>query len=85
MNKKLTLSIDETVIEEAKSYAKEHKKSLSSIIEDYLSKIMIANKIKSIDEIEISPIVSNLSNGNSIADDFDYKEDYINYLERKYQ
>ena len=36
MNTKLTLNLDKGVIEEAKSYAKENKMSLSKLIENYL-------------------------------------------------
>ena len=36
MPTKLTLSIDETVVEKAKAYAREKQKSLSKVIEQYL-------------------------------------------------
>lgn len=37
MTSKLTLSIDQSVVKRAKQYAREHGKSLSRIIEQYLS------------------------------------------------
>ncbi len=39
MNSKLTLSINQMVIEEAKEYAKSNGKSLSSIVEEYLKSL----------------------------------------------
>jgi hypothetical protein len=50
MNNKLTLSINQIVIEEAKRYAKSSGKSLSSIVEEYLKSLALkeeANKKKS--------------------------------------
>lgn len=44
MNSKLTLSINQLVIEEAKKYAKSSGKSLSSIVEEYLKSLAIAEK-----------------------------------------
>ena len=40
MNSKLTLSINQMVIEEAKKYAKSNGKSLSSIVEEYLKSLV---------------------------------------------
>ncbi|MFN3176905.1 MAG: DUF6364 family protein [Phaeodactylibacter xiamenensis] len=57
MDKKLTLSLDERVIEKAKVYAKQHQVSLSRLIEAYLS-ALIDNKPK---DIEITPLVKSLS------------------------
>lgn len=37
MSSKLTLSIDESVLRRAKQYARAHGKSLSKVIEQYLS------------------------------------------------
>lgn len=39
MNTKLTLNIDQNIIEEAKSYAKNNSVSLSKLIENYLLSI----------------------------------------------
>jgi len=36
MNTKLTLTIEQTVIEKAKKYAKDSERSLSNLIENYL-------------------------------------------------
>ena len=39
MSTKLTLTVDENVIESAKEYAKKNKRSLSNIIEEYLKSL----------------------------------------------
>lgn len=39
MNTKLTLNIDESVIERAKIYARKRKRSVSKLVEDYLAGI----------------------------------------------
>ncbi len=57
MNTKLTLNLDKSVIEEAKSYAKENKVSLSKLIENYLSSLKkVSNK-----DIKVSPLVDSLT------------------------
>lgn len=40
MSTKLTLTVDEHVIESAKEYAKRNKRSLSNIIEEYLKSLI---------------------------------------------
>ena len=56
MNTKLTLTIEQAVIERAKSYAKEKGRSLSDIIENYLKVITKEEKI----EEELSPLIKSL-------------------------
>lgn len=81
MDKKLTLSLNERVIEEAKIYAQNHQVSLSKLIESYLSSL-IENKPE---DIKITPLVESLSGVVSIPPDFDYKNDYTDYLLGKYR
>ncbi len=81
MYKKLTLSINERVIEEAKTYAQNHQVSLSKLIETYLNSL-IENKPE---DIKITPLVESLSGVVDIPHDFDYKNDYTDYLLDKYQ
>ena len=40
MQSKLTLTVDQSVIEKAKIYAKKNKRSLSNIIEEYLKSLV---------------------------------------------
>jgi hypothetical protein len=81
MDKKLTLSLDEKVIEKAKIYAQEHQISLSRLIESYLSSLIE----KTSEEITITPLVESLSGVVSIPEGFDYKDDYSDYLLEKYK
>lgn len=39
MQTKLTLTVDDAVIQTAKEYAKSHKRSLSNIVEEYLKSL----------------------------------------------
>ena len=44
MSTKLTLTVDENVIESAKEYARRHQRSLSNIIEEYLKSLTSENE-----------------------------------------
>jgi len=46
MQTKLTLTVDQNVIESAKEYAKRNKRSLSNIIEEYLKSLSEASNTK---------------------------------------
>ena len=84
MDSKLTLKLNERVIERAKKYASNKKVSLSRLIENYLNSITQEQN----DDFEISPFVKSISSGKSIPADVDWKnsrEDYIEYLGKKYQ
>ena len=81
MYKKLTLNINERVIEGAKIYAQNHQVSLSKLIETYLNSL-IENKPE---DIKITPLVESLSGVVNIPSDFDYKNDYTDYLLDKYK
>lgn len=82
MDTKLTLSVDKTVIEQAKKYAKSHQISLSKLIESYLSSLVSKEKSS---EIEITPLVKSLSGVIELRSDFDYKEKYTAFLMEKYK
>ncbi|PSR15395.1 MAG: hypothetical protein DA408_16495 [Bacteroidetes bacterium] len=81
MDKKLTLSLNESVIEKAKLYAQHHEISLSRLIESYLSSL-IENKTQ---DIEITPLVESLSGVVHIPSDFDLRNDYTDHLLEKYK
>ena len=82
MNTKLTLTIEQTVIEKAKRYAKERERSLSDIIENYLK---IITKESVVDgEIEIAPIVKSLRGSFNAPETFDYKKELTKGLSEKY-
>ncbi len=84
MDSKLTLKLDETVIEKAKKYASNKKTSLSRLIENYLDAL---TREQQEDDFEISPFVKSISSGKSASNN-DWKEerkDYIDDLDKKYQ
>ncbi len=81
MNTKLTLKLDKDIIEQAKIYAKNKQTSLSVLVANYF-KSLADEKLET--EIELSPIVQELSGIIELPDNFDLKEDYTNYLIEKY-
>ena len=81
MSTKLTLTIDENVIEKAKKYAKSKKNSLSNIIENYLKTLVNEDKKET---TELSPIVKSLKGSFKADKDFDYKKELTKRLSDKY-
>ncbi|WP_057939227.1 DUF6364 family protein [Algoriphagus resistens] len=82
MDTKLTLKLDQEVIEKAKRYASMKKMSLSRLIENYLNSL---TSTQPAEELEISPFVKSLSSGVKIPADYDYKKDRADYLDQKYR
>jgi len=83
MNTKLTLTVDKSVIEEAKKYAKSTGRSLSGIVEEYLKSLTHQSEEK--DEFEISPLVKSLwGSVKPLPDSKDYKEILEEELAKKY-
>ncbi len=80
MNTKLTLTIEQSVIEKAKSYAKEKGRSLSDIIENYLKAITSEQRIVE----DISPLVNSLRGSFKSPESFDYKKELSKGLSEKY-
>ena len=80
MNTKLTLTVEKTIIERAKLYARAKGRSLSDIIENYLK--MLTSEQKVVDEI--SPLVKSLRGSFKDSKSFDYKEELTNELSKKY-
>ncbi len=80
MNTKLTLTIEQTIIKKAKSYAKEKGRSLSDIIENYLKAITKEQKI----EEELSPFITSLRGSFKSPESFDYKKELSQGLSEKY-
>ncbi len=75
MKVKLTLKLNKSVIDHAKSYAKKTNQSLSFLVEKYFTLISEKN---SSDHEDISPVVQELSGIIDLPDDFDYKKEYHN-------
>lgn len=82
MDVKLTLKLNQAVIEKAKEYASNKKMSLSRIIEAYLQSLTAEN---STSEFEISPFVKSIATGTEIPTDLDYKKEYSEFLTGKYK
>lgn len=79
MNTKLTLTIDKSVIEDAKVFAKDQGKSLSQIIENYLKSLPVEKRRE-----ELSPNVKKLIGVVKLPKDFDYKKELSEALAEKY-
>lgn len=82
MDTKLTLKLDQKVIEKAKEYASSKQMSLSRIIEAYLKSLTSERENT---QYEISPFVKSISTGVEIPADLDYKNEYSKYLIDKYK
>lgn len=82
MDTKLTLKLNQEIIEKAKKYASDKKLSLSRLIENYLNSL---TSEKNENGIQISPFVKSLSSNSKIPADYDYKEDYRKFLEERYK
>ena len=80
MDTKLTLKLEQSVIEKAKDYAKRQKTSLSRLIENYLLDITDEEATQE----KITPLVRSLSGIIDLPNDYDHKKDYAEYLAKKY-
>ena len=85
MDTKLTLKLDKNVIEKAKIYASQQKRSLSDVVENYLKVVTSMDKKEDNDEIEISDFVKSIAiDGVNLPDDFNYKKEIQEILSKKY-
>ena len=81
MTTKLTLTIDDSVIDSAKKYARSKGRSLSAVVENYLKTISATET----SDAEISPRVLKLKGAIKLPDNFDYKASLGNALAKKYK
>ncbi len=81
MDHKLTLKLDNQVIEMAKTYARKKNTSLSKLIEAYLQFLTSGNKP---DSEEISPLVKSLSGILDASKLSDNESAYKKHLTKKY-
>jgi len=77
MQTKLTLRLENELIQQAKIYAKQHGKSLSQVVSDYFQMLTLQSK-----KTESSPITQSLI-GVLDASDLDEGE-YKKHLEERY-
>ena len=80
MNTKLTLTIEQTVIEKAKKYAKDNERSLSDLIENYLKAL---TKKSNANNVELTPIVKSFKGSFTEPKNVDYKKELANRLLKK--
>ena len=79
MTTKLTLSVEQSIIEKAKIYAKQTGRSLSEIIQNYLEQL--------VDESEVNEIPTDLNKLIGVIQlpkNFDEKNDLQDYFESKH-
>jgi hypothetical protein len=81
MDTKLTLMIENSVIEKAKLYAKVQSRSLSDIIENYLK---VITKDDDNTMSDITPLVKSLRGSFTSPKNFDYKKELTDILSEKY-
>lgn len=82
MNTKLTLTIEQKIIERAKLYAKSKNRSLSDIIENYL-KILTHKKEKNRTK-KLNQVIESLKGSFKMPKNMDYKKELKKRLEEKY-
>lgn len=82
MDKKLTLSLNQEIIERAKKYAKNNNTSLSKMIESYFETL---TNMDTNENIKITPLVKSLTGVIKLPDDFNYKRSRSKYLKEKHQ
>ncbi len=79
MNTKLTLTVEKSIIERAKLYAKNTGRSLSEIIENYLATITEESSTK-----ELSPKLKKIVGVVNLPEDFDEKQELRSAIENKH-
>lgn len=80
MQAKLTLTIEQKLIEQGKSYAKSKGRSLSDLIENYLK---LLSKDQNAD-LSLSADIKKLKGAIKLPSDFDYKKEIGQSLSKKY-
>ena len=81
MQTKLTLSIDNDIIEQAKEYARQQHRSLSNMVENYLKLVVRKETLPE----EIAPIVASLMGSFPMDVKGKGRDEITSYLEEKYK
>ena len=79
MTTKLTLTVEKSIIERAKIYAKNTGRSLSELVEKYLETITEDNSNQ-----KISPKLKKIIGAVTLPKDFDEEKELRSYLEKKH-
>lgn len=77
---KLTLKLDQAVIEQAKTFAKAKNISLSKLIENYLILLVEYER-----NTEVTTLVKSLSGVLHLTENFDDKSEYQKHITSKYK
>ena len=80
MTAKLTLTVEESTIKKAKSYAKNTGRSLSELIENYLETLVEQNENKE----QLSPELKRLIGIVKLPENFDEKSELNDYYVNKH-
>ena len=80
MQTKLTLTLEQNIIEQAKKYAKQKGRSLSELIENYLKVVLQDND----ESVKLSPSIRKLKGSIKLPEGFDYKKELTDSLSEKY-
>ncbi|WP_312075958.1 DUF6364 family protein [Chryseobacterium sp.] len=81
MTTKLTLTIEKSVIEKAKKYAKGTQRSLSEMVQKYLESL-VEKETKTVDDL--SPVVKKLAGSLRLPENFDYDKALDEYYKEKH-
>ena len=81
MTTKLTLTIEDTVVDSAKKYARKKGESLSGLVENYLKAITTREGQNE----TLSPKVTKLIGAITLPADFDYKKTVKVALTKRYR
>lgn len=79
MTSKLTLSIEKTIIERAKNYAKNTGKSLSELIQNYLESVTQESN-----EHKLSPKLKSIVGAVKLPENFDEEKERTTYFDKKH-
>lgn len=83
MNKKLTLSLNETTIDQAKHYAERNRQSLSEMVENYFRYLTKTTRIPTATTTSSRASVAELQGIISVPDSLDEKFEYREHRARK--
>lgn len=80
MTTKLTLTVEKTIIERAKSYARNTGRSLSELVGTYLEALTKNHE----EESGLPPKLKNIVGAVKLPEDFDEDKERRSYLENKH-
>ena len=80
MTTKLTLTVEKSVIEKAKVYARQTGRSLSELIEKYLENIISDDE----EDQKLSPKLKKIVGAAKLPEHFDEEKELRTYFEKKH-